>query len=429
METLKVQRIKKISLGMLDYLWRNTGYSQEKALFNIAYLLAYKYADKNRRIPDAYSWQSVLESKNEYIVEMLNSEIGHVIDFLNNIDIKLTLKSIHVLHIMQFIEELDGYLGDEISYGDAFNILLGSTNLEERNNTQGPVTEIIIKLLANMSIPTNGRIGNANCGHGQFLVGMLKMLEISPNYRIQQYSHIEENISVQGFDIATENIAITTFQLFFNDFPTRNLKQENFLSVKEEKKFSLLVITPPFGSGYVKSNQGLLPLDIVKTVAQEVSYLLKAIEVVMKGGTGVIVLPEGFFSSSSYRDIRKWLLNTVVVEGIVSLPRGLYKKSGIKISVLIFRKPTYLSKDPLNKYVWFYEIDKSDLEYNDLGIPILNDSKDLKNSWEAKHSDFLKWKSYLDNNNEKFSNYPLSDKNNQKVTFATYNQIKDQEYN
>ncbi|PHD71681.1 hypothetical protein COF64_22780 [Bacillus sp. AFS043905] len=414
---------KKIVTEMLDYLWRNAGYSKEKAVYNIAHLLVYKYMNEKKILNSGKSYEELLHYIDPSLVQFINSEL----EYLGDSSIRVDLKPEHALHIIRLIEDINLYLGDTFNYSKIFTMLVNLSGLDKQTFLPSPIIKIIVQLLVNQRLSYNADIGVANCGSGQFLSETINTLKatLSDDYHFSIVNR--NNTNVFGFDFSQENIMLTKLQLLFND-SFANLEQTNFLLLNKEHKFELLFITPPFGVKYREGEIGDIKYNIGSNINSEVAYLFKTIECLKVNGWGVIHLPEGFFYNQVYKNVRKQLLQDIVIEGIISLPSGITKSNQNKTNILIFRKLNHSYNNDFERKIWFYEINKGDLEYIDSETFILNNSQDLINSWNTRDVDFKEWQRHL-SNNEKLSYYPLSHRTNQKVTFASYRDIRDKQYN
>ena len=86
------------------------------------------------------------------------------------------------------------------------------------------------------------------------------------------------------------------------------------------------------------------------------------------GGRCAVIIPEGvlFGNTDAHKRLRRELLTEHVVEGVISLPGGVFQPyTGVKTSILIFRKETrreekqsFTGQNPRTEYVWFYEVEE-----------------------------------------------------------------------
>jgi len=109
------------------------------------------------------------------------------------------------------------------------------------------------------------------------------------------------------------------------------------------------------------------------------------------GGRCAVVMPEGalFGSTGAHKELRRKLLHDYEVRAVVSLGAGFFKPyTGVKTSVLVFRKPMSKPNGAATKQVWFYELhaDGYDPDKTQAGgrpeTPSLNDIPALMGAWD-----------------------------------------------
>ncbi|MED3541306.1 N-6 DNA methylase [Bacillus toyonensis] len=412
---------KKIVTEMLDYLWRNASYSGEKAAFNIAYLMADRYINEKNRLNSIENSQELLDYRDPLFSLFDNREM----DFFVNSSIPLDLKSEHASYIMNLFEDLKS--GDTFDYVAIFNMLVNLGGLNKQSLLPSPIMKIIVELLVSQELPYEANIGFANCGNGLSLSEAINTLQANHSDDTHFSSINRNNTNIFGFDLSQENIILTKLQLLFNDAIAK-LEQKDFLSLHNNLSFDLLFITPPFGLKYRDGEIDGLNYNLGTNTSSETAYLFKMIECLKVTGRGAIHLPEGFFFNQSYKKVREQLFHDVTIEGIISIPSGITKNSSVKTSVLIFKNSGHSYTNTYERKIWFYEINKNDLEYTDSDTFVLKNSQDLIDSWNTRNTDFEEWQRHL-STNDKLSYYPLSHRTNQNVTFASYQDIRDKQYN
>ncbi|PET48523.1 hypothetical protein COJ38_01985 [Bacillus cereus] len=412
---------KKIVTEMLDYLWRNAGYSGEKAVFNIASLMAYRYIYEKNRLNLIESSQGLPDYEDPLFLPFIKYDMEKIIGF----PIPLDLKNEHIKYIMTLFDSIKS--SDTFEYITIFNMLVNVGGLNKQSMLPSPIMKIIVELLVSQEIPYKSNIGFANCGNGLFLSEAINTLRAS-HFDNTYFSTFNRNYTnIFGFDLSPENIMLTKLQLLFND-AAAELEQVDFLSLHNNLSFDLLFITPPFGIRYRDGEKDGLNYNLGTNITSEIAYLFKMIECLKVNGWGAIHLPEAFFSAQSYKKVREQLLHDVTIEGIISLPSGITKNSSIKTSILIFKNSDHSNNNTSERKIWFYEINKNDLEYTDSDSFVLKNSQDLIDSWNTRNTDFEEWQRQLSTYN-KLADYPLTNRTNQNITFASYQDIRDKQYN
>jgi type I restriction enzyme M protein len=160
-----------------------------------------------------------------------------------------------------------------------------------------------------------------------------------------------------------------------------------------DRKYSVVLANPPFA--------GTLPSESIradlatKAKKSELLFLALMMESLAAGGRSAVVMPEGalFGSTGAHKELRRKLLHEYEVQAVVSLGAGFFRPyTGVKTSVLVFRKPTSKPNGAATKQVWFYELhaDGYDPDKTQAGgrpeAPNLNDIPALMRAWSEYKS-------------------------------------------
>ena len=97
-----------------------------------------------------------------------------------------------------------------------------------------------------------------------------------------------------------------------------------------------LLLGPRIGGGGRKKDEAI-------TNKSELLFLWLMLDLLRVGGRCAVIIPEGvlFGNTDAHVRLRRKLLTDHVVEGVISLPGGVFQPyTGVKTSVLIFRKET-----------------------------------------------------------------------------------------
>ena len=121
-----------------------------------------------------------------------------------------------------------------------------------------------------------------------------------------------------------------------------------------------MLANPPFKGSIDKSDiSDLLSLPTTKT---ELLFVERMIHLLTIGGRCAVIVPDGvvFGSSNAHKELRRMLLEENQVEGIVSMPSGVFKPyAGVSTAVLIF------SKGGTTEKVWFYDMEADGFSLDD----------------------------------------------------------------
>jgi hypothetical protein len=147
-------------------------------------------------------------------------------------------------------------------------------------------------------------------------------------------------------------------------YPKTSFIDDGYLESRTAKKKDAVVLIPPFGRSMQLKKDAALTSPFFKgypaskKYPAEYLYIIKAIEQCKPDGLITVVLPEGILSGASHRAFRDWLLDTVQILGVVSLPAEFcFSGTGIRCSVLFMKKAKQLPAD--------YEISMTELRQED----------------------------------------------------------------
>lgn len=207
----------------------------------------------------------------------------------------------------------------------------------------------------------------------------------------EQYTAIHSGANFVGLDNDRTMARIGWMNLVLHDVTDPHLLQGDSLSKREGKaklkellkpgSYQLVLANPPFtgtvDSGDLEPDTVLFPRvggggkkkDESITNKSELLFLWLMLDLLDIGGRCAVIIPEGvlFGNTDAHVRLRRELLVEHVVEGVISLPGGVFQPyTGVKTSILIFRKNTHrdskqsLPSDaaPLSEYVWFYEVEE-----------------------------------------------------------------------
>jgi len=92
------------------------------------------------------------------------------------------------------------------------------------------------------------------------------------------------------------------------------------------------------------------------------------------GGRAAVIVPDGvlFGSSNAHKELRRMLVEEQKLDGVVSLPGGVFKPyAGVSTAILLFTKTNSGGTDR----VWFYDVAADGWSLDDKRTPLLSDDK------------------------------------------------------
>jgi type I restriction enzyme M protein len=230
----------------------------------------------------------------------------------------------------------------------------------------------------------------------------------------QQRQEMYDGAYFVGLDNDRTMARIGWMNLVLHELRNPHLLQGDSLSKRDGKpaqlkqlltsqRYDYVLANPPF-TGTVdtkdlETDVNLLPRaadrgkkkDDPLTNKSELLFLWLMLDLLKVDGRCAVVIPEGvlFGNTEAHIRLRRELLTEHVVEGVVSLPPGMFQPyTGVKTSVLVFRKKTHREdKQKLTgsvashtTAVWFYEVEEDGFSVDAKRSPRPGQRNDL---WDA----------------------------------------------
>jgi type I restriction enzyme M protein len=139
----------------------------------------------------------------------------------------------------------------------------------------------------------------------------------------------------------------------------------------EEERYTLVLANPPFAGSLDFENTAKDLLGVVKTRKTELLFLALFLRLLRPGGRAAVIVPEGvlFGSSNAHRALRRMLVEEQKLEGVISLPGGVFKPyAGVSTGILIFTKTNSGGTD----HVWFYGCKADGWSLDDRRAPLVS---------------------------------------------------------
>jgi type I restriction enzyme M protein len=293
--------------------------------------------------------------------------------------------------------------------GDTFEYLLGEISTAGKNG-QFRTPRHLIRFMVELLDPQPGmRIVDPAAGTGGFLFSsqqyLLRKYTPEGNLRIEwdgaphrldgteatpeQYAAIHNGGLFIGIDNDRTMARIGWMNLILHGLENPQIVQGDSLSKREGKQTiarlmasessDIVLANPPF-TGTVDTDdlepdsrlfprvaKGKKAQDAI-TNKSELLFVWLMLDLLQVGGRCAVIVPEGvlFGNTDAHVRLRKELLTEHVVEGIISLPGGVFQPyTGVKTSILVFRKETKRDEKgwwkgnnrPRTESVWFYEVE------------------------------------------------------------------------
>lgn len=314
--------------------------------------------------------------------------------------------------------------------GDLYEYLLSEISMAGKNG-QFRTPRHIIQMICNLVNPKLGdKICDPACGTGGFLLGAFqhiltqhtsaKLKKIDDNGievgligdRLtdeRQWNVLREK-TFHGFDFDTTMVRIGLMNLLLHGIDHPNLDYKDTLSKRYDEKdcYDVVMANPPFKGSIDKGdiNEELS----LKTTKTELLFVNRIINLLRMGGRGGVIVPDGvlFGSSNAHKSLRKILMDSCELQGVVSMPSGIFKPyAGVSTAVLVF------VKGGKTEHVWFYKMEADGYSLDDKRTKIKeNDIPDIILKWKErdpqKHTDRTQKAFFVPVHEIRENNYDLS---------------------
>ena len=297
--------------------------------------------------------------------------------------------------------------------GDLYEYMLGHMQFAGRGG-QFRTPRHIIRMMVQMVDPKpRERIGDLAGGTGGFLVNAHQHIleratsagildydaEGNPHHLIgDQLSGAERTFMsspkyLRGFDndsgmtilrIGSMNLTlhgIESPQFFYRDTLSK--------SFDDEREYDVILMNPPFKGAVDKSTiHPTLPADTTKSELLFLHLILRALDM---GGRAAVIVPDGvlFGSSRAHVEIRKRIIEENRLDGVVSMPSGVFKPyAGVSTAVLFFTRGAQTKDTPAphgSGGVWFYDMEHDGFSLDDKRVKVEeNDIPDVLACWQNR---------------------------------------------
>lgn len=178
-----------------------------------------------------------------------------------------------------------------------------------------------------------------------------------------------------------------------------------FLESREIGSFDIVITNPLFSSESVREEDRawFVPGELGRVRGRHNLFLVRSMQLLTENGQAVLVVPDSFLFSTKAEtmDVRRWLLNTYCVEGIISLPaKVFYPSTMTNASVLIVSNPFMRVERISGKtpYLFFYQMNvQEDSEQTDI---------QLMEIWNQRDYYFDKWQRQVQTDYRRFGGVP-----------------------
>jgi type I restriction enzyme M protein len=331
--------------------------------------------------------------------------LGHIGEYMQDADLEIKNESVLVA-ALEMVDSLP--LNDSDVKGDIYEYLLSKLTTAGINGQFRTPRHIIDAMIELIDPQPTEVICDPSCGTAGFLARSME-------YLMRQYSSSEaeggqwrdedgnlhysgdlltdyrEHINKQmfwGFDFDTTMLRVSSMNMMLHGVNGANIHYQDTLgkSIKdnfpqqEEDFFDVILANPPFKGSLDDSNVNKDVLALVKTKKTELLFVAHILRSLKLGGRAAVIVPDGvlFGSSNAHQQLRAELLDNNQLEGIISLPSGVFKPyAGVSTAILLF------TKGGRTEQVWFYDLQADGYSLDDKRAPKPeNDLPDAIAQWK-----------------------------------------------
>lgn len=355
--------------------------------------------------------------------EMLSFVRDHVFHFLRNMSsdgssftqymqdaVCIIPKASLLQEAVKIIEDLHISEQNADVQGDIYEYLLNQLSSSGKNG-QFRTPRHIIRMITRMVDPKIGqRICDPAAGSAGFLVSAYEhILEQNTSKEILTYDEegkahnlIGDQITdtrahnflkskaINGFDNDITMVRIGAMNLMLHGIDNPHFVYSDALSKSFEERnlYDVVLANPPFKGSIDESD--INARFKTKTKKTELLFMELIYDLLVMGGRAGVIVPDGvlFGTSNAHVAVRELLVNSCQLQGIVSMPSGVFKPyAGVSTAMLLFTKGGVTDK------VWFYDMQADGFSLDDKRQKIADDdTKEIVTEYHKWQSAPAKYK-------------------------------------
>jgi type I restriction enzyme M protein len=293
------------------------------------------------------------------------------------------------------VDQLDSIdMADRDTKGDLYEYMLGKIASAGQNG-QFRTPRHIIKLMVEMTAPTpKDVICDPACGTAGFLIAASEHLREHHGDVIykNEDSRLRFNSGTfHGYDFDNTMLRIGSMNMLLHGVENPDIRYRDSLSEGPEEdaeKYSLILANPPFAGSLDYESTAKDLQQIVKTKKTELLFMALFLRLMQTGGRAAVIVPDGvlFGSSKAHKELRRILVEDQKLDGIISMPSGVFKPyAGVSTAILFFTKTNSGGTDN----VWFYDMQADGFSLDDkrTAQPGKDDLPDILARWQKRQAE------------------------------------------
>ncbi|MCA9759010.1 MAG: SAM-dependent DNA methyltransferase [Candidatus Eisenbacteria bacterium] len=295
------------------------------------------------------------------------------------------------------VDQLDGIdMADQDTKGDLYEYMLGKIASAGQNG-QFRTPRHIIRLMVDMTAPTpKDTICDPACGTAGFLIAASEYLVDYHSDLIYKDDTARRRFNegtFHGYDFDSTMLRIGSMNMLLHGVENPDIRYKDSLAQTDADKddaerFTLILANPPFAGSLDYESTAKDLLQIVKTKKTELLFLALFLRLLQTGGRAAVIVPDGvlFGSSKAHKALRKILVDDQKLDGVVSMPSGVFKPyAGVSTAILLFTKTNSGGTD----HVWFYDMKSDGFSLDDkrTAQPDTSDLPDVLARWKKRNEE------------------------------------------
>ncbi|BCD99231.1 type I restriction-modification system subunit M [Marinagarivorans cellulosilyticus] len=321
--------------------------------------------------------------------------LGHIGEYMQDADLEIKNESV-LVSAVEMVENLP--LTQSDVKGDIYEYLLSKLTTAGINGQFRTPRHIIDAMIELIDPQPTESICDPACGTAGFLARTMEYLNKTYSSEAGIFADEEGNkhftgdllepyrkhINTQmfwGFDFDTTMLRVSSMNMALHGVNGANILYQDSLSKsikenfpqQEQNFFDVILANPPFKGSLDETNTNPDVLGLVKTKKTELLFIAHILRALKLGGRAAVIVPDGvlFGSSKAHQQLRSELIENNQLEGIVSLPSGVFKPyAGVSTAILIF------TKGGTTERVWFYDLMADGFSLDDKRVPLKPSVKD-----------------------------------------------------
>jgi type I restriction enzyme M protein len=274
-------------------------------------------------------------------------------------DARFTIPSAGLLR--KAVDGLDGIdMADRDTKGDVYEYLLAQIASAGKNG-QFRTPRHVIQLMVAMTQPTpDDVVCDPACGTCGFLMTTAQYLRDHHGKELLDPAtneHFHHGL-FHGYDFDNTMLRIGSMNMLLHGVEQPDVRYKDSLAEEhsgDAELYSLVLANPPFAGSLDYESTAKDLQQIVKTKKTELLFMALFLRLLKPGGRAAVIVPDGvlFGSSKAHKELRRILVEDQKLDGIVSLPSGVFKPyAGVSTAILLFTKTNSGGTD----HVWFYDV-------------------------------------------------------------------------